>query len=168
MLSGALSMGIDSVVPHHITTVFSFWQKSCFNLLPGVSKLAPSSDLLWLETMLASVVSFLKFSPELLLAVPDALTRLTAILEKVFPLISSGGRFEREAYGPIDSARLSSARSSVMEAYSWLPPGSFPLSADRIFSFAAAQIQVSLTNYFVSLASTFFVLTLSVPGIEWE
>jgi hypothetical protein len=148
-------MGIDSVVPHHITTVFSFWQKSCFNLLPGVSKLAPSSDLLWLETMLASVVSFLKFSPELLLAVPDALTRLTAILEKVFPLISSGGRFEREAYGPIDSARLSSARSSVMEAYSWLPPGSFPLSADRIFSFAAAQIQVSLTNYFVLLASTF-------------
>jgi hypothetical protein len=136
-------MGIDAVVPHHVTTVFSFWQNSCLNLLPGVSKLAPSSDLLWLETMLASIVSFLKFSPDLLLAVPDALTRLTAILEKIFPLIDSGGRFDREANDPVGSARLSSARSSVMEAYSWLPPGSFPLSADRIFSFAAAQIQVS-------------------------
>ncbi len=155
MLSGALSMGIDAVVPHHITTVFSFWQNSCLNLLPGVSKLAPSSDILWLETMLASVVSFLKFCPELLLAVPDALTRLTAILEKIFPLIASGGRFDGEANDPVGSARLSSARSSVMEAYSWLPPGSFPLSADRIFSFAAAQIQVSPPIYFILLASTF-------------
>lgn len=141
MLSGALSMGIEAVVPDHVTTVFAFWQNSSLNMLPGVSKFSTTHDLLWVETMLASVVSFLKFSPELLLAVPDALTRLTALLEKVFPLIASGGRFEREANDAVGSARLSSARSSVMEAYSWLPPGSFPLSADRIFSFAAAQIQ---------------------------
>ena len=146
MLSGALSMGFDAVVPNHVTTVFTFWQNSSMNMLPGVSKFSSSHDLLWLETMLGSIVSFLKFSPELLLAVPDALTRLTALLEKVFPLISSGGRFEREANDPVGSARLSSARSSVMEAYSWLPPGSFPLSADRIFSFAASQIQVSLST----------------------
>lgn len=141
MLSGALSMGIEAIIPDHVTTVFTFWQNSSMNMLPGVSKFSTSHDLLWVETMLASVVSFLKFSPELLLAVPDALTRLTALLEKVFPLISSGGRFEREANDPVGSARLSSARSSVMEAFSWLPPGSFPLCADRIFSFAAAQIQ---------------------------
>jgi len=141
MLSGALSMGIEAVVPDHVTTVFHFWQNSSMNMLPGVSKFSTSHDLLWVETMLSSVVSFLKFSPDLLLAVPDALTRLTALLEKVFPLISSGGRFEREANDPVGSARLSSTRSSVMEAYSWLPPGSFPMSADRIFSFASAQIQ---------------------------
>ena len=141
MLSGALSMGIEAVVPDHVTSVFTFWQNSSMSMLPGVSKFSTGHDLLWVETMLASVVSFLKFSPELLLAVPDALTRLTALLEKVFPLISSGGRFERESNDPVGSARLSSARSSVMEAYSWLPPGSFPLSADRIFAFAAAQIQ---------------------------
>jgi hypothetical protein len=159
-------MGIDAIVPHHVTTVFSFWQNSSFNMLPGVSKLTPSLDLLWLETMLASVVSFLKFSPDLLLAVPDALTRLTALLEKVFPLISSGGRFEREANDHVGSARLSSARSSVMEAYSWLPPGSFPLSADRIFSFAAAQIQVSLTIDFILMASTFLRLLILISGFE--
>jgi hypothetical protein len=131
-------MGIDAIVPHHVTTVFSFWQKSVLNLIPGVSKLAPSSDLLVLEMMLASIVSFLKFSPDLLLAVPDALTRLTSLLENVFPFISSTERFRQEAH------RLASARSYVMEAYSWLPPGSFPLSANKIFSFATAQIQVSL------------------------
>ncbi|KAL7553470.1 hypothetical protein ACHAWF_016747 [Thalassiosira exigua] len=141
MLSGVLSMGIEAIVPNHVTTVFTYWQKSALSMLPGVSKLSTTHDLLWVETMLASIVSFLKFSPTLLLAVPDALTRLTAILDKVLPLISSGGRFEREAVDPVGGARLSSARSSVMEAYSWLPPGSFPLSADRIFSFAAAQIQ---------------------------
>ena len=148
MLSGALTMGIEAVVPDHVTTVFHFWQNSSLNMLPGVSKFSTSHDLLWVETMLSSVVSFLKFSPDLLLAVPDALTRLTALLEKVFPLISSGGRFEREGNDPVGSARLSSTRSSVMEAYSWLPPGSFPLSADRIFSFAAAQIQVSFPSCF--------------------
>ena len=140
MLSGVLSMGLEGIVPH-LTTVFTFWQNSSMNMLPGVSKFSSNHDLLWVETMLSSVVSFLKFSPELLLAVPDALTRLTGLLEKVFPLISSGGRFEGESDSPVGSSRLSSARSSVMEAYSWLPPGSFPLSADRIFSFAAAQIQ---------------------------
>ena len=147
MLSGALSMGLDAIIPLHVSTVFEFWQKSSMHLQPGVSKFSSSHDLLWLETMLSSIVSFLKFSPELLLAVPDALTRLTALLEKVFPLISKGGRFIRESNGPVENARLCSARSSVLEAYSWLPPGSFPLSADRIFSFAAAQIQVSLHSH---------------------
>ena len=123
MLSGALTMGIEAVVPDHVTTVFHFWQNSSIHCIEGVSKFSTSHDLLWVETMMSSVVSFLKFSPDLLLAVPDALTRITALLEKVFPLISSGGRFEREENDSVGSARLSSTRSSVMEAYSWLPPG---------------------------------------------
>ena len=147
-------MGIDAIVPHHVTTVFYFWQKSVLNLMPGVSKLAPSSDLLWLEMMLASIVSFLKFSPDLLLAVPDALTHLTSLLENVFPFISSIERFRQEAHNPVSSARLASARSYVMEAYSWLPPGSFPLSANKIFSFATAQIQVSIPLFLLSLILT--------------
>ena len=105
MLSGALSMGLDAVVPQHVSTVFEFWQNSSMHLQPGVSKFSSSHDLLWLETMLSSIVSFLKFSPELLLAVPDALTRLTALLEKVFPLISKGGRFETESNGPVEKSK---------------------------------------------------------------
>lgn len=140
-------MGTEAVVPH-ITKVFTCWQNSSMHVLPGVSKLSPSHDLLVVENMLSSVVSFLKFCPDLLLAVPDALNRLTALLEKLFPLIASGGRFEHEGTSPVGSARLSSARSSIMEAYSWLPPGSFPLSADRIFIFAANQIQVCISSLF--------------------
>ena len=141
MLAGVLSMGIESVVPSHVSTVFGFWQSSSMNILPGVSKFSGSHDLLWVETMLGSVTTFLKFSPDLLLAVPEALNRITALLEKIFPLLSLGGRFEREALNEHGHSRLSSARSSVLEAYSWLPPGSFPMSADRIYSFAVSQIQ---------------------------
>lgn len=140
-------MGTNAIVPHHVTTVFSFWQKSSLNILPGVSKFTASQDLLWVESMLASVVSFLKYSPQLLLALPDALSRLTVLLEKVFPLTSRGGRFDCEYNDPVGITRLSSARSSIMEAYSWLPPGSYPISADKIFSFAGAQIQVSNLSY---------------------
>ena len=142
MLAGVLSMGIAAVVPCHVSTVFGFWQSSSMNILPGVSNFSGSHDLLWVETMLGSVVSFLKFSPDLLLAVPEALNRITALLEKIFPLLSRGGRFEREVFNDrIGTSRLYSARSSVLEAYSWLPPGSFPMSSDRIYSFAVSQIQ---------------------------
>ena len=145
LLSGALTMGIDAIIPH-VSAIFSFWQGSSMAVLPGVSKLSSSHDLMCVEVMLSSVVCFLKFCPNLLLAVPDALTRLTAILEKIFPLISSGGRFENEKNTAVGRSRLSSARASVMEAYSWLPPGSFPMSADRIFSFAVSQIQELTEN----------------------
>jgi hypothetical protein len=117
------------------------------NVLPGVSKQSPSHDLLCVESMLSSVVSFLKFCPTILLSVPDALNRITSLLEKIFPLLSSGGRFDNEGGTAIGSARLSNARSAVMESYSWLPPGSFPLSADRIFAFAAKQIQVRICAF---------------------
>lgn len=112
------------------------------NVLPGVSNQCPTHDLLCIESMLMSVVSFLKYCPTLLLSVPDALSRVTALLEKIFPPVSSGGRFEREEDTSLGNARLSNARSAIMEAYSWLPPGSFPMSADRIFAFSAKQIQV--------------------------
>jgi hypothetical protein len=56
---------------------------------------------------------------------------------------SFSGRLESERDTSMGNARLSNARSAIFEAYSWLPPGSFPMSADRIFTFAAKQIQVS-------------------------
>ena len=145
LLSGVLTMGIDAIIPN-VSSIFSFWQGTSMAVLPGVSKISSSHDLMCVEAMLSSVVCFLKFCPNLLLAVPDALTRLTAILEKIFPLISSGGRFDSEKVSAVGRSRLSGARASVMEAYSWLPPGSFPLSADRIFSFAMYQIQELTEN----------------------
>ncbi|KAL7509674.1 hypothetical protein ACHAXN_006645 [Cyclotella atomus] len=139
MLSGMFTMGVDSVL-EHVTTIFSQWQASSMNVLPGVSKQSPSHDILIVEGMLSSVVSFLKYCPTLLLSVPDALNRITSLLEKILPLLSSGGKFDSGGTS-IENARLSNSRSAIMEAYSWLPPGSFPLSADRIFTFSAKQIQ---------------------------
>lgn len=171
LLSGALTMGIDSVIPH-VTSVFTLWQNSSMSVLPGVSKLPASYDLLVVESLTTSVVSLLKFCPNLLLAVPDALNRLTALLEEIFPLISSGGRFEQEGNSAIGSVRLSSARSSVMEAYSWLPPGSFPMSADRIFTFAANQIQVRIigdcVECFAICSNSSPCLFRNAKGIEWK
>lgn len=141
MLSGMFTMGVDSVL-EHVTTIFSQWQASSMNVLPGVSKQSPSHDILIVEGMLSSVVSFLKYCPTLLLSVPDALNRITSLLEKILPLLSSGGKFDSGGTS-IENARLSNSRSAIMEAYSWLPPGSFPLSANRIFTFSAKQIQVS-------------------------
>lgn len=100
--------------------------------------------------MMSSIVSFLKFDSDLLLAVPDALSRVTAVLEKVFPLLSSGGRFEREENDAIGSARLSSVRSSVMEAYSWLPPGNHQASAFTVYS------KRSINHYVTNTPSTRF------------
>lgn len=93
--------------------------------------------------MLVSFVSFLKNCPELLLSVPDALNRSTLLLENVFPLVSPGGRLGEESENPAVASRLDSAKASILEAFAWLPPGSYAFAADQVFSFAAFHIQVS-------------------------
>ena len=42
---------------------------------------------------------------------------------------------------PLAASRWQSAKASIMEAFSWLPPGSYPMAADSLFSFAASHIQ---------------------------
>ena len=93
--------------------------------------------------MLVSFVSFLKNCSELLLSVPDALNRSTLLLENVFPLVSPGGRLGEESENPAVASRLDSAKASILEAFAWLPPGSYAFAADQVFSFAAFHIQVS-------------------------
>lgn len=35
MLSGVLTMGIEAIVPDHVTTVFHFWQNSSIHCIEG-------------------------------------------------------------------------------------------------------------------------------------
>ena len=99
----------DSTAASKCSPCMAYFHRS-LNMLPGASKSSPSHDLLWVETLLSYVLSFLGFIPGLLHAVPDALTCLTALFEKKLPLISSGDQFAREATDLVRSARLSSAR----------------------------------------------------------
>jgi len=169
MLSGMINMGAD-VIFHHVNSIFSSWQSTSMNILHGVSQQSHSHNLLCLESMLNSVVSFLKFCPSLLLSVPDALNRVTSLLENIFALVSSGGRLQNEGETSIGNARLSNVRSAVMEAYSWLPPGSFPLSADQVFTFAAKQIQVRF-NVMLVQHQVYLLIYNSFryhTGTQWE
>ncbi|MGH7973941.1 MAG: hypothetical protein ACREBR_00345 [bacterium] len=45
---------------------------------------------------------------------------------------------------PAASVRLENVKASFLEAFSWMPPGSYPLAADQLFCFAMKHIEVSL------------------------
>jgi hypothetical protein len=56
------------------------------------------------------------------------------------------GKFGAVPMNPIAAARLESAKASVLEAFAWLPPGSYPMIADSVFSFATLHIQLAIQN----------------------
>jgi hypothetical protein len=94
--------------------------------------------------MLACVVAFLKYCPELLLTVPEALSQVTMLLEDSLQLFAPDGRFMTMAVTPPIAARIESAKASLLEAFAWLPSGTFPMVADQVFDMAAGCIREAI------------------------
>ncbi|KAL3915111.1 MAG: hypothetical protein SGILL_005800, partial [Bacillariaceae sp.] len=103
-------------------------------------------EMMCVEALLTSVVGFLRYCSELLLSIPDALSRVSIILENLLPVFFGKGKFAAKPANPIAAARLESAKASLLEAFAWLPPGSYPMVADSVFGFAAFHIQSSIQN----------------------
>ena len=144
IVSGALTMGVKSTLMH-LQKIFGIWSKSATFIDGDLKRMGPSHDVSCLEPFVNSIVVFLRVSSELLLSVPDALNRTTQILEKVLPVIMGYSQLETDGNSPTISG-LESAKAAIMESFSWLPPGSFPLVADSVFSFASHQIKVGTEN----------------------
>ena len=140
IISAVMTAG-PQAVSSHIASIFRLWQNSGKLAEEGTPFFSTSHDVTCLDGVLVSVVSFLRTCSELLLSIPDALNRTTLLLEKVFPLLFTDGRLGSQPQNPAAAARLDSAKASVMEAFSWLPPGSYAFAADQIFVFAAIHIQ---------------------------
>ena len=157
LICAALSTG-PTAVSSHIAGFFRLWQASAKHAEEGTRHFNESHDLSCLDAMLVSFVSFLKNCSELLLSVPDALNRSTLLLENVFPLVSSGGRLGEESANPAVASRLDSAKASILEAFAWLPPGSYAFAADQVFSFAALHIQVSNSLVLATYVLRFFLV----------
>ena len=139
LICGALAAG-PRAVTKHIALIFDSWKKMS-NPSPRNRKFSADHELMCVESMLSSVVVFLKNCSELLLSIPDALSKTSLVLEQLLPLFFKNGKFGNIPTNPIAASRLDSAKASLMEAFSWLPPGSYPMVADAVFSFAAGHIQ---------------------------
>jgi hypothetical protein len=144
IICGALTAGSEAVTPH-IANMFGLWQKSHKSASTGGAFFTLDHDLICLDAMISSVVVFLSHCSDLLLAVPDALSRTTLMLEEVLLLFLPGGRLGNTPTTPAAASRHESTKAFIMEAFAWLPPGSFPMAADGVFSLAATHIQ-SLTE----------------------
>lgn len=137
IICGALTLGPTAMEPH-IALLFGLWQR-------GNEKnknFTPNHDLICLDAALTSVVAFLEHCSELLLVIPDALSQTTIMLEQLLPKFMNGG----SAVVPpkndaVATSRHESAKASLLEAFAWLPPGSFPMIANDVFSFALSHVQ---------------------------
>jgi hypothetical protein len=145
LISGIMTTGPKTVAPH-VSLIFGAWNKSQQATKAGGKHLVPRHDLFCTDALLVSVVVFLKYCSELLLSVPEALTQVSIILEELLPLLVTNGRLGSIPLTPPVAAKLESARASLLEAFAWLPSGSFPMAADSVFSFAAQQIKVAIDS----------------------
>jgi hypothetical protein len=143
IISGVLANGPKAAAPS-VSLIFNSWQKAISSITGGGKILSPRHELLCVDAMLSSVVVFLKYCSELLLSVPEALTQVTVLLENVLPMLLPDGTFGSLPFSAPVMARLESSRSSLLEAFAWLPSGSFPMVADTVFSFAAEHIRAAV------------------------
>lgn len=140
IICGALTVG-PRPIKAHIPLMFGLWQRAMRSIEKGGTNFSPDQELICLDAVLSSVVAFLEHCSELLLMVPDALSQTTMMLEQAFPLFISSGRLESAPIGPGAASRHESAKASIMEAFAWLPPGSFPMIANDVFNFAMQHVQ---------------------------
>lgn len=145
IVSGILTTG-PNVVGSIMPTVFDMWQKACKAAKEGNKNWSAKYDIHTLDAVLTSIVSFLKYCSELLLTIPDALNRLTIMLEDVLELIKPSGRLGSLPPSIQLVARLESARASLFEAFTWLPSGSFPIVADSVFAMSVDQIREAIED----------------------
>jgi hypothetical protein len=145
IISGVLSTGPDGAAPH-MPFIFGAWKKSVNSAKVGGKNFAPRHDMFCLDAVLSSVVTFLKYCSELLLSIPGALTQTTVMLEETLNLFLPNGRIGSIQLTPPVTARLESATASLLEAFAWLPSGSFPMAADEMFAFAARHIRDAVDN----------------------
>ena len=143
MISAIMATG-PKVISKHVPQIFSAWQRACNGAKVGGKYLAPHHDLVCIDAVLYSVVVFLKYCSELLLAIPEALTQITVLLEELLPLLMSDGKLGGLPLSPRISTRLESARASLLESFAWLPAGSYPMVADSVFAFASENIQAAV------------------------
>eukprot|EP00554_Chaetoceros_debilis_P010162 CAMPEP_0194107668 /NCGR_PEP_ID=MMETSP0150-20130528/7501_1 /TAXON_ID=122233 /ORGANISM="Chaetoceros debilis, Strain MM31A-1" /LENGTH=2481 /DNA_ID=CAMNT_0038796151 /DNA_START=23 /DNA_END=7465 /DNA_ORIENTATION=- len=141
IICGALTIGPKATIPH-LKTIFGIWTRSAALIDEEKNRLSPSQSLSVLEPFVTSILIFLQYNSELLLSVPDALSRTTQILERIFPILVGYSQLQSSDLRSITLSRLDSAKAAMMEVFSWLPTGSFPLITSSVFSFASRQIQM--------------------------
>lgn len=139
ILCACLATGTGGTLKH-IDLIFSLWQKVVKEGQRG-GNFKDAHELVCTEAMLQNVVCFLRYCSELLLSVPDALSKTTFVLEGVLPLLSQKGRLGQTEGIAAAQSHLYGAKAAILEAFSWLPPGSYPIAADDVFAFAAGHIQ---------------------------
>lgn len=146
MISGVLASG-PCAVDAHMPLIIGTWQKSGKAAKEGGKNLTLEHDLVCLDAALSSIVTFLTFCSELLLSIPEALSQVTVLVEDIFSLLQPTGRLGNIPSDPLVTTLVESATASLMEAFAWLPSGSFPLVADEVFSFSAAYIRRGVEDH---------------------
>mmetsp|Transcript_8614 Transcript_8614/g.24768 ORF Transcript_8614/g.24768 Transcript_8614/m.24768 type:complete len:2534 (-) Transcript_8614:705-8306(-) len=141
IISGCITAGPTAVAPH-FSLFLELWQKTS-----KPAKLddvfTASHELICVDAMLASVATFLKYCSELLLSVPDALSKISMLLEELLSAFYPDGRLGKMPSNPIAASRFHSAKACLLESFAWLPPGSFPMVAESVFSVASYHIQLA-------------------------
>lgn len=145
IISGVLATGSKGGETH-TPLIFKAWKTVCDLAKVGGKGMSPIHDLFCIDSVLSAIVVFLKYDSELLLSIPEALTQVTMILEGALTLFAPDGRLGTIELSPRTTFDLDSAKASLLEAFAWLPSGTFPMAADEVFRLAGSQIREAIDS----------------------
>jgi hypothetical protein len=135
VLSAILYQGSEWAVKY-VRVLFQLFGRSMeLEANRHASEAAEPSNLL--ESMLGTVLVFVRECPQVLWTTPGALRATVELLDKNLEIVH--GRFltNRSAGSQL---RLALVKAMLMEAYAWLPPGSYPTTSELLFRWSVSQL----------------------------
>ncbi len=158
----------------YFTKLYPLWERSVLVAKEGqnwggLTSVSVTQELGFLDASMRALLCFTKCCLGVLYSVPGALSRIVDLLDGAIGAIQGRLKYPAKPQGIVYRTIL---KASLMECFSWLPPGSFSSSCDRLFTWGFSHVSLYNGNGIASsLLSVFLnpqddVLDLAGPNDE--
>ncbi len=158
----------------YFTKLYPFWERSVFTAKEGqkgegLTSVSVTQELGFLDASMRALLCFTKCCLGVLYSVPGALSRIVDLLDGAISVIRGRLKSPGTPQGIVCRIIL---KATLMECFSWLPPGSFSSSCELLFSWGLSHVSLYSDNGIASsLLSVFLnpqddILDLTGPDAE--
>ncbi len=156
---------LASLFPHggqdegkYFTRLYPLWERSVSSAKEGYKGALALADttqeLIFLDASMRALLCFTRCCLGTVQSVPGALDQIIHLLDDTMDAVS--GRLNRPGK-PQGIVCRTVLKTTLMECFSWLPPGSFPSTCERLFSWGLDHVSVYNDNGIASSLLSIFL-----------
>jgi hypothetical protein len=131
----------------HCMNLLPYWKKSVHAALDGVhgglEGAEVTHELIFLDASTRALLCFVRHCVGALYAVPNALAEVVGFMEGAMSAVEGRLKSPTKTQGIICRTLL---KAMLMECFSWLPPGAFPSTCRRLFSWGLEHAKMYTAN----------------------